>query len=316
MMNTSTIFKAFMEHTSAVIYFKYLDGTYVNINNKFLSTFNFKRSDVIGKKDYDIFQKIFADAFTKNDKKVADSGLTMEFDEQVQQGEDIHDYISIKFPVFEKDNSLCGTGGISTNITLRKAYEKELSAVNQMLNKKMAEITILQDKINKQVNKDPLTGAFNRRYFNEAFERELHWSENNNKVISFAYIDLDYFKKLNDKKGHHAGDNALKIFSLAVNESINSRDLFVRYGGDEFVLMLPYKTAGRVKFLLDKIRALYKEYAIATLQSDCSFSAGISEYPTHSKNKGEIIKFADDALYHAKYSGKNRTIIWSSKISK
>lgn len=141
-------FRQILENSTAVIYLKDIDGRYLFINRQYEKLFHISLEKIIGKKDHDIFPKEAADSFRKNDLEVLRKKTSMEIEEYVPQNDELHTYISIKFPLVSGAEEFYGVCGISTDITERKKLEKKLQAYNQRLEAEVAERTKeLQTKI-------------------------------------------------------------------------------------------------------------------------------------------------------------------------
>lgn len=165
--------------------------------------------------------------------------------------------------------------------------------------------------------RDPLTKAYNRRYFDHQIMLELQRSQRNGYPISVAFIDADKFKSINDNYGHHIGDLVLQGLSAALQQQVRSSDIVARYGGEEFVILLPNsngeQASQRVHEILEYIRKTPiakhegKEYFI-------TFSCGVCEWKT-GMTVPEWIKSADDGVYAAKEQGRNRVILSNINMS-
>ena len=149
---------------------------------------------------------------------------------------------------------------------------------------------------------DELTQAYNRRYFISLAEGELARIRRYGGTCSLAILDLDRFKQINDTHGHLAGDEALRAFSRLCQQHLRAADTFARYGGDEFIVLLPGASPEMARGVVDRIRL--------TLASDSDgelrLSAGIAGFDPVAANLDQLVKRADDALYAAKRSGGNQ----------
>jgi diguanylate cyclase (GGDEF)-like protein/putative nucleotidyltransferase with HDIG domain len=160
---------------------------------------------------------------------------------------------------------------------------------------------------------DALTGLLNRRGFEEAFELELERARRGGHKLSVVIGDLDHFKHVNDRFGHHEGDRALARASFILHEEKRRIDTVARLGGEEFALIVP-DTADRRSFMLaERLReALRDEFVDDPVKVTVSF--GISSFPEHGATRQELLGAADDALYAAKELGRDRTVIYSKEV--
>jgi len=154
---------------------------------------------------------------------------------------------------------------------------------------------------------DPLTGVLNRRAFFDIAEYELNRSRRYQHATTIAYIDLDNFKGINDDLGHTVGDNLLVTVTKTIVSNIRSTDILARFGGDEFVILLPETPAEAAATLLGKIHHQLDQ-AMSARNWPVSFSIGAITYPKSPPGVEEVIKKADMLMYEVKRSGKNRLL--------
>jgi len=159
-------------------------------------------------------------------------------------------------------------------------------------------------------NIDGLTMLYTHRYFQEALSKEIARAQRLGYPVSLMMIDIDHFKQYNDNYGHPQGDVALKEIAGVLKRSIRSYDLAARYGGEEMVLVLPQVSPHRVLPLAERIRNTIAELpfrgANESHRVQLTASIGVAGLPANAKNKSELIKRADQALYLAKEEGRNR----------
>ncbi|WP_039764418.1 MULTISPECIES: sensor domain-containing diguanylate cyclase [unclassified Caldicellulosiruptor] len=162
---------------------------------------------------------------------------------------------------------------------------------------------------------DGLTGAYNRIYLYEVLEKEIEAS-NGRYPISVALFDVDNFKKLNDTYGHLFGDKVLQTIVRIAKEKIRKGDIVARYGGEEFVIVFSHLESSEAYKVVERIRRAIENETIEDnlVQTKITVSFGISSYPAHAENVKDLIKCADIAMYRAKSSGKNCTVIYNQEL--
>ena len=168
------------------------------------------------------------------------------------------------------------------------------------------EIKAKHDELKKEATFDWMTGALNRAHFVRKAKEELDKAVRNNFPLAFLLLDIDNFKNINDSKGHAAGDRVIREFAARIKKVIRNIDLFGRFGGDEFIIMLSHKTekeAGRVAERL--LGMLRKPIVFEKDRIQASASIGIAEKETTntSPDLKKLIQLADQALYSAKSKG-------------
>ncbi len=159
--------------------------------------------------------------------------------------------------------------------------------------------------------RDPLTNLFNQRAFWELITYEISRAERHDYSFALLVIDLDNFKNINDTWGHAIGDRYLVAFAAKVQETLRKGDIFARYGGDEFVILLPEADATQAVMVADRIRDVTEEFFVATpdgAKAKATTSIGLAVYPHHARNEKDLFLFADNMTYKAKGEGKNRVI--------
>jgi diguanylate cyclase (GGDEF)-like protein len=155
---------------------------------------------------------------------------------------------------------------------------------------------------------DGLTQIFNKRYFLETLEREIARSQRYRRALSLVMFDIDHFKKINDSFGHLAGDYVLKHLASTVKTKIRREDLFARYGGEEFAIVLPEIDGGNSRAFAEKIRQIVEreEFRFENAKIQVTISMGVGSIDDELTDAAALIKRADDRLYEAKTSGRNR----------
>jgi diguanylate cyclase (GGDEF)-like protein len=166
----------------------------------------------------------------------------------------------------------------------------------------------LREELEWQSTRDPLTGLYNRRYMDAAVELEQRRSERSGQSLGVILFDLDYLKSINDTYGHAAGDQALQHFAIVLDDHVRAGDIACRYGGEEFLVLLPDTSLEEVRAAAMRIcegLALSLREAKPRGFGRLTVSAGVSAFPCHGATVDEVIAGADQALYDAKRAGRN-----------
>lgn len=164
---------------------------------------------------------------------------------------------------------------------------------------------------------DPLTGLHNRRHFNSVFEHECRLAQRHNSHLSLLMLDVDHFKRINDYFGHDAGDRVLVEIALRLKQHFQGMDVVCRFGGEEFVALLPATSVGAAE---DHANALLNSVSHQALTyhgtplGRITLSCGLATYPSHTEDPQKLLRLADEALYQAKHSGRNRCVAWSETL--
>ena len=170
----------------------------------------------------------------------------------------------------------------------------------------------LREELRQQAIHDPLTALYNRRYLEETLARDLYQVQRRNAPLCVVMLDLDGFKQFNDTFGHGAGDSVLRGFGPALRDHLRKSDISCRYGGDEFVLVLPDSTIADTQERLEQIRLSLKELQIHNGEQTLrmiTLSAGIAQTPEHGVSAAELLQAADQAMYAAKQAGGDRIVV-------
>lgn len=162
---------------------------------------------------------------------------------------------------------------------------------------------------------DRLTGLFNRNCLNDTLSHLLALTQREDTELSFVFLDLDDFKLINDTHGHQIGDLVLHEFGKLISNSIRQSDIALRYGGEEFVILMPNTERKDALMLSNRIRLKVKKKPFIEdgIKLNISISGGIAVYPTHAKTADELIYAADSALYRAKGAGKDNIKVFTNE---
>jgi diguanylate cyclase (GGDEF)-like protein len=192
--------------------------------------------------------------------------------------------------------------------------EQALQSAYDALQQRLNEIHVLQSQLTEQASRDPLTGLFNRRYLDATIEREVARCKREGQPLSVILIDIDHFKSINDTYGHQAGDQVLR--TLAQLFQARATDVACRYGGEEFLLLLPNMPLEVARERAEQLRALFAGATIVfgEFRIRVTLSAGVAAYPGQGISPEELIRSADTALYRAKAEGRDRVLVFDDPV--
>ncbi|MEA2049206.1 MAG: GGDEF domain-containing protein [Campylobacterota bacterium] len=184
------------------------------------------------------------------------------------------------------------------------------------MSKPVIESKILMSILKETTLRDPMTTLYNRRFLNELLDSNVATRVKENCNHAILMIDIDFFKKVNDTYGHDVGDTVIKKLALIMKESVRNSDMPVRYGGEEFLILLTNTNREKTFEISEHIR---KEFENVTFSGNSemfskTLSIGISHYPNDADSLWKTIKYADEALYVAKNTGRNQTIEFEKKM--
>ena len=202
--------------------------------------------------------------------------------------------------------------GFARDITERKRAEKELRRTKAAVEKTNAELLATQRILELQARTDALTGSMNRRAILDRLHEEMARAERYGTLLAIAMIDIDHFKSVNDSYGHSTGDQVLLEVVARASQALRPYDGFGRVGGEEFLAILPQASESQVMRTLERVRLTICSAPIKVLHQEVSMTVSIGAVLSRSESLDELIRFADEALYHAKSEGRNRVEVSAS----
>jgi diguanylate cyclase (GGDEF)-like protein/PAS domain S-box-containing protein len=276
--------------------------TYISPSCKELTGYN--ASELIGKRMTDFLvpesREYVLDQWKKNvqNRKACDSSGIIMYDLQFICKDKglIWVEVSVK-PVFEHDRFL-GYIGVTRDVTEKKVHENELR-------KYYNELEAANREFEKLATFDILTGAYNRRRFEEYVESAVDMKGMHGSPFSIIMFDIDCFKLINDIYGHNWGDRILQEVSEIVRASIREEDKLFRWGGDEFILLIPGKASEDAYKVAERVRKSIEENNFGIQHDKIIISTGAGEYKT-GESIDQFVSRVDDALLAAKSGGRNK----------
>ena len=272
-------------------------GIYLNCNTAFEDFIKIPRQKLIGHTVYDLWDKNLADIYEQKDQELYSNPGVQIYDSEVKSTDGKRKVVQFYKSTFSNsDGEIAGLLGIIFDRTL----EREL-----------------EDELREMAHHDHLTGLLNRREGINSMQRILAESARHQRNFSVALLDIDHFKKINDKLGHDSGDKVLNSIKEIAKTVLREYDLIYRYGGDEFILCFPETSAETALNILERLRKAFVTYHAKILPAECDspgLSIGLAHYPEHGTSSEALIKASDLALYKAKENGRNQVQIYSDKL--
>lgn len=190
----------------------------------------------------------------------------------------------------------------------------ELGRSNAALQAKLDEIEALQQRLEEMRQRDALTGLFNRAYLNDALERELSLARHEGKPLSVALLDIDQLKRINDTYGQQAGDEVVRGIGNQLAVIAQPKAIACRFGGDEFMVILPGVAVSEAVALVDGWRQRFEQsvHMFGNFELKATVSAGVAGYPLHGKTAEALSQAADLACYLARHDGNNRVLAFDA----
>jgi diguanylate cyclase (GGDEF)-like protein len=168
-------------------------------------------------------------------------------------------------------------------------------------------------QMQQQALTDGLTGCYNRRSFELQLERDLHLATRMRQPLSLIMLDFDNFKHINDRAGHEAGDLALRMLADNLRAELRAVDTAARYGGDEFVIILPQADTEGAILVAERLRSRLEQMEVPGFgRVTCSF--GVATFPSHASSRDTLVVAADRALYSSKNAGRNRVSVFERSL--
>ncbi|MBA4419236.1 MAG: sensor domain-containing diguanylate cyclase [Syntrophus sp. (in: bacteria)] len=179
----------------------------------------------------------------------------------------------------------------------------------------VTEVAVYEKTLLEMNMKDGLTGIHNRRYLENQLISEFKRHRRAQKTFSTIMLDIDFFKNVNDTYGHQCGDFILKSIAFSITSAIRSTDVFARYGGEEFACLLPETDMGGALYLAEQFRKKVEKevYYFKDTRIEITISLGVAELSNDMESPEMLLKKADDALYEAKRTGRNKVVASQSQ---
>jgi len=286
-------------------------GVITYVNDKFCEISGYAREELIGKphniiRHPDMPREAFKELWNTIKAKKSWNGVVTNM--KKDGGQYIVDTTVI--PILDVDGDVVEYIAIRHDITELEETKQQLRNINKAMKHKVDELYSMTNTLEKKAYKDNLTGISNRENFEDMFSVEIASAKQNNTPLSLIIFDIDHFKLVNDTYGHQAGDVILIDLVTVVGSSIKNRDIFARWGVEEFVILTPSTDITGASNLAEKLRKIIASYTFNYVEEGITASFGVAQLVSHDV-KRSLFEKADKALYEAKKNGRNRVEIYN-----
>jgi diguanylate cyclase (GGDEF)-like protein/PAS domain S-box-containing protein len=310
-----SLVNAIINDSHDTLYFKDKDSKFLLVSKAQIEKLNLQdTSQIIGKSDFDFFPLEHAQAAYNDEQEIIRSGRpkTGKIEKLLWPDGKITWVMASKYPLISKTGEIVGTWGTSIDITSIILSGRKIEKMVRQLKKTNLKIQETNKKLEILSVTDSLSGLYNHRYFYKEVDKEFKRCQRQNekgskRTFSVIIFDIDDFKIINDSYGHLAGDFTIKYISKLLKKTIRLTDTAFRFGGDEFVLLLPETDREQSINVADKIISMVRSSPVNYMKKKIFFSisGGISSY-NEAKDVNDLISKADKKLYLSKFSGKNQ----------
>ncbi len=297
----------FLHHTDSMVGLKDLSGTYLFASRAFERLCGSPAGGIIGKTDFDVLPEARARLIRERDQRVIDSGEAEHREELIEIGGQAQQFLSHRFPVRDAQGRLFAIGVVAVNISEQSRNLALLESALNQAERSNAELQQAVRELEQLARTDRLTGAWNRLRFEEAARDEMNRSQRYGVAVSLAVLDMDHFKRINDRFGHPVGDRVLRQLVALCRQHMRITDSITRWGGEEFILLAPHTSLNQLQVLMERLRQHLADSPMPDV-GQVSASIGVAEYREEESLEAWIER-ADRALYLAKHQGRNRVAV-------
>ncbi|WP_020406801.1 sensor domain-containing diguanylate cyclase [Hahella ganghwensis] len=321
-----TTLETALDYIPDMVFIKDRHFTMRLVNQAFCDKTGIPRQEVIGKTAAELFEPDLAQSFQESDEEILSSGKPVRSEVWLSRRRSQSRYLldSMKIPIFDSHNVFQGVFAVCRDITQQKQREMErdslissLRDTLEMLQKQSEALKTINEQLNDMAITDALTQVANRRFFERQYDIEWRRCRREKSPLAILLIDVDQFKLFNDNFGHTAGDECLRRVANVLSKQIGRPgDILARFGGEEFVAILPNTKDHLAEVAKRCLAAVQKEkipHAKSAYHPVVTISiGGIVGYPHHLESPLELLDLADQHLYLAKQRGRNTYTLMES----
>jgi diguanylate cyclase (GGDEF)-like protein/PAS domain S-box-containing protein len=326
--NNEDLLRVFIEQAPVAIAMLDRDMRYIAASRRWLSDYDLQDRQLHGLSHYDVFPDM-PDRWHAIHRRALGGEVIACDEDRFDRAEGDTQWLHWEVRPWYGSEGLGGILIFAEDVTARRRAQEGILRMNVELEQRVLERTAqleesvgslqqaleeaehLRQELREQAIRDPLTGLFNRRFMEETLDHEVARARRTSSQLGIVMFDMDNFKTLNDSFGHAAGDAVLRGVGRLVTERVRAQDVVCRYGGDEFIIVMPdtsienaSHTASQLYGRLRHLNAQIRDLALPEVE----FSMGVAAFPDHGISGMELLKSVDAALYRAKQQGGGRVI--------
>ncbi len=310
-IDENLIISTIIEYSQDTFYFKDIESRFLFISKAVALRLGFENPmELIGKTDFDLFDLRHAEEAYFDEQNIIKTGIPIinKIEKEIWKNGNIVWISSSKYPLKDREGKIIGTWGLSRDITAQKQVEEKL----ELLNLQMSEANKKLEMLSKL---DSISNLYNNRNFYEEIQNYFKLYQRQNERghksnFTVALLDIDNFKSINDTVGHLAGDCTIKHFAEVLKSAIRSTDKAFRYGGDEFVILLPDTDIFEAVVVAEKVRKRIYEspFMLNGNKISVTVSGGVASFE-EAESINDLLEKADQRMYKSKSKGKNKISI-------
>lgn len=293
------------------------DGRWVDVNKSLVDALGYSKEEFVGHTPVELGMVVDDSDWIRVLKQIRETGQAANFEWSVKKKSgEIVELLS--------SASLVNMGGVPcvisghSDISGQKSLNHDLELAGEQVKKLNAELQRVNEKLLQETVHDPLTGLFNRRYLEEALDREFWSAARRASPVGVIKIDLDHFQAYNAAFGHRAGDRLLGSLAAILKANVRKGDIVCRYAGEEFVLILPDASLEATQTRAEFLRRCWEKFEFR-LDGDAlgapTLSVGVAAFPQHGLTGEAAMHAADKGLCKAKAEGQNRVAVFGTTES-
>jgi diguanylate cyclase (GGDEF)-like protein/hemerythrin-like metal-binding protein len=294
----------FFDQSDIAIAIKALDGRYLFANRAYGRYAKVAPESIAGRRDAELLPAERVAIIQEAERSLIERGRGASCEERFAQDNQAVSYWSTRFPIRDDQNRVVAVGVVAVDVTERTRDRAETENALRATERANTQLRTAVETLEQIAGTDRLTDAWNRRRFDETVDSEIHRTVRYGYPLSVLVLDIDHFKRINDEFGHQVGDQVLVTVAKRAREVMRKSDSLTRWGGEEFIVLMPSSGLAEAHFLAERVRERISANPIDGV-GQVTVSIGVAEYMP-GEGPSQWVERADRAMYEAKRAGRNR----------